>query len=210
MGRGSFFVRTTLVVVLVVNYCGGQIAVPERIRTSSKSFQDSVDFEAFKPSPPFHWAIPVQQEPKVSKNKLDNVIPVSSNLAKSNEAVHVPFTPTINTKITNEIDFQKSNELLVPVNKPFNRHRVRYQERNRKRNRRKQASRQRAIQQRRFRQRLGCVGTCKNMFSCMFSGQKVDWDKHGTCPGMMDTCCTSWNDKKTTEVYQIGTKSWTI
>ena len=32
-------------VVLVVNYCGGQIAVPERIRTSSKSFQDSVDFE---------------------------------------------------------------------------------------------------------------------------------------------------------------------
>ena len=93
---------------------------------------------------------------------------------------------------------------LFAVNKPFNRHRVRYQERNRKRNRRKQASRQRAIQQRRFRQRLGCVGTCKNMFSCMFSGQKVDWDKHGTCPGMMDTCCTSWNDKKRQKYIKSG------
>jgi len=38
----------------------------------------------------------------------------------------------------------------------------------------------------------------------MFSGQKVDWDKHGTCPGMMDTCCTSWNDKKRQKYIKSG------
>ena len=30
------------------------------------------------------------------------------------EALHVPFTPTLNSKISNEIEFTQSNELLVP------------------------------------------------------------------------------------------------
>ena len=66
------------------------------------------------------------------------------------------------------------------------RYRTRYQERNRKRRRRKN---------RVFRNRSGgCAGTCRNMFSCMFSGLKVEWDApEGSCPGLMETCCTSWN-----------------
>ena len=76
--------------------------------------------------------------------------------------------------------------------KPYNWHRTKYQERNRKRHRRKYQLRQ----QQRLRNRSSCSGTCRNMFSCMFSGQKVDWDKHSKCPGMMETCCTSWPRKK--------------
>ena len=70
------------------------------------------------------------------------------------------------------------------------RYRTKYQERNRKRRRRKN---------RVFRNRSGgCAGTCRNMFSCMFSGLKVEWDApEGSCPGLMDTCCTSWNSAPT-------------
>ena len=70
------------------------------------------------------------------------------------------------------------------------RYRTKYQERNRKRRRRKN---------RVFRNRNGgCAGTCRNMFSCMFSGLKVEWDApEGSCPGLMDTCCTSWNSPPT-------------
>ena len=43
----------------------------------------------------------------------------------------------------------------------------------------------------------GCQGTCKNMFSCMLTGQKVDWEAPGkSCPGMLDACCTSWSPRK--------------
>ena len=83
-----------------------------------------------------------------------------------------------------------------------NRRRIRYQEqRNRKRHRRK------LRQQQRFRHRTGCIGTCKNMFSCMFQGKKVDWDNHGTCPGMMDTCCTSWGSARHKKKYTKSGRS---
>ena len=35
------------------------------------------------------------------------------------EALHVPFTPTLNSKISNEIEFKQSNELLVPGKPDF-------------------------------------------------------------------------------------------
>ena len=82
---------------------------------------------------------------------------------------------------------------------PYNRHRIRYQERNRKRHRRKY--RKQHQNQQNFRHRSGCDGTCRNMFSCMFSGKKVDWDNHGTCPGMMDTCCTKWDPSRRPKKY---------
>ena len=43
---------------------------------------------------------------------------------------------------------------------------------------------------------LGCAGTCQNMLSCMFSGQKVDWDSNDACPGMVNSCCTAWTPRK--------------
>ena len=35
----------------------------------------------------------------------------------------------------------------------------------------------------------------------MFLGKKVDWDNHGTCPGMMDTCCTKWDPSRRPKKY---------
>ena len=71
-----------------------------------------------------------------------------------------------------------------------------YQGRNRKRHRRKHQQ---------FRHRKsGCAGTCRNMFSCMFSGHKVDWDNHESCPGMMDTCCTSWGPPRHKKYTKSG------
>ena len=43
---------------------------------------------------------------------------------------------------------------------------------------------------------IGCAGTCQNMLSCMFSGQKVDWDANDACPGMVNSCCTAWTPRK--------------
>ena len=88
---------------------------------------------------------------------------------------------------------------LTAPYQPYNRHRIRYQERNRKRHRRKYRKQQQ--NQQNFRHRSGCDGTCRNMFSCMFSGKKVDWDNHGTCPGMMDTCCTKWDPSRRPKKY---------
>jgi len=174
--------RTLLPVVVITSLYGDywasaqQIEVPQRVRTSYSASQDSVDFAAFRPSSPAHSNFPFFWSP---------------SRAEAQEAVSVPFhQPTVDTLLTNEIEFHKSNELLVPAPQqkyPLkNRKRIPYQQRNRKRHRRK------LRQQQRFRHRTGCVGTCKNMFSCMFQGKKVDWDAHGTCPGMMDTCCTTW------------------
>jgi len=148
------------------------IEVPHRV--SYHALQDSVDFKAFHPTRRRQqWVL-----------NLDKGKPL--------QALHVPFEPTVNSKLTNEIEFQKSNELLVPSDKPqkhYNWHRTKYQERNRKRHRRK-------FQRRQLRNRSSCGGTCRNMFSCMFSGLKVDWNKNGNCPGMMDACCTSWPRQK--------------
>ena len=91
----------------------------QRIRTAyDENLQDSVDFAAFQPSSwPYYW-VPTKDEAR-------------------NEALKVPFSPSVDTQLTNEIEFHKSNELLVPVadNKPQKykytpaRHRIHYQHR---------------------------------------------------------------------------------
>ena len=70
----------------------------------------------------------------------------------------------------------------------------RHRNQQRRRHRRKLAGNSKF--QKRVQNRSGCAGTCQNMLSCMFSGQKVDWDAHKTCPGMLDACCTTWAPKK--------------
>jgi len=193
--------RTPLIVVVVIilfdhhadyRALAQQIEVPNRVRTSSSVFQDSVDFKAFRPSP----------SSPLSHSSSSSQFPyfwVPSKI-EAQEAVPVPFQPTVDTQLSNEIEFHKSNELLVPAPyQPYNRHRIRYQERNRKRHRRKYRKQQQ--NQQNFRHRSGCDGTCKNMFSCMFSGKKVDWDNHGTCPGMMDSCCTKWDPSRRQKKY---------
>ncbi len=83
------------------------------------------------------------------------------------------------------------------------RHRIHYQDRRRHHRRKNAQSRQS-----RFRHRsTGCNGVCRNMFSCMFSGHKVDWDRHDSCPGMMDTCCTSWGQSKRSKKYTKSGRS---
>ena len=52
-------------------------------------------FQAFQPSSwPYYW-VPTKDEAR-------------------NEALKVPFSPSVDTQLTNEIEFHKSNELLVP------------------------------------------------------------------------------------------------
>jgi hypothetical protein len=70
------------------------------------SFFLSFSFQAFRPSP----SSPLSHS---SSSSQFPYLWVPSKI-EAQEAVPVPFQPTVDTQLSNEIEFHKSNELLVP------------------------------------------------------------------------------------------------
>ena len=74
-------------------------------------------FQAFFPST-LDSIQPIHQSSNVKHNQWNNAEQSSlywvPTKHEAQEALRVPLEPTISTKVSNEIEFQKSNELLIP------------------------------------------------------------------------------------------------